>query len=71
VSAKALPACYAIIIQYPERAKLDAARVIVVSETEGVMRIQPAVVGMASGISFMQYCFFHDLKILGCKDTNN
>lgn len=53
----------AVLIDHPQRAKAHVCRVIVVGEAEGVIAVEPAVVGMAAFFGSAK-CGFHNEKIL-------
>ena len=61
--AKAHSGLYGIVIKYAKHAKIHALGVVVIGKTEGVVRIQPAMIGMATCIGFVKYGVVHDLVV--------
>jgi len=60
VGAEAPPLAYHVIIEYPQHPEIHPVRVVVAGKTEGMMRVEPAMIGMATGIGSVDYGF-HDL----------
>ena len=60
VRTKAASCFHGVIIEYPEYAEVHSFRVVVIGETETVMGIEPAMVGVATGFCFVQNVICHD-----------
>jgi hypothetical protein len=61
---KACTAFYHIVIEYTQGAKVNAGRIVVAGKAKRMIGIQPAVVGMAAGMGFMQngFYWFYELR---------
>jgi len=51
-----------VVIQYAEGTEVDTVRIEVFVETEGMVTIQPVILGMSSCICFMYY-FLHNFLL--------
>ena len=54
--------CHFVVIQYTKCTEIDTVGIEIFIETEGVITIQPIVLGMPSCISSMYY-FFHNVLL--------
>ena len=55
---------HSVVIEDAQYAEVSPLRVVIISEAKGVMGIQPAMIGVATGIGFVQYCFSWSLFFL-------
>src|SRR3546814_286917 len=68
-----LPRRDAVVVDHPQRAKPHLRRLVIVSDGNGVMRVQPDVVGVAAlvrptDIQFSR-CRVHALKMTATRDS--
>ena len=51
--------CYSVVIQNTQSAKLNPLRIVIIGKTKGMPAVEPSVVGISPGLSFMKNCIFH------------
>src|SRR6185312_8406643 len=54
---------YGVIVQYTKCAEMNSLRIMIVCKTKSMITIQPAMIGMATGICLVQNCLCHYLFI--------
>ena len=56
---KAHARSYNVIVEYSEYSKAHALRVIIISKTKAVMRVEPAMISISASVAFMENCLNH------------
>ena len=57
VHPEAPAARHHVVVEYPQRAEVHPLGILVIGETEGMVRIEPAVVGVAPGSGAVKHAF--------------